>query len=68
MVVVTCPSCGTECKPAEVERTGRKGPDLDVTVARRSTGFGGDVLSLTELESFAYEVELPCGCTVITVN
>jgi len=62
---VECPSCGQTVEGTAIERTGEDPP---VTVARRQTGFSGDVTSLIEMGNFAYMVELPCGCEVLTVN
>jgi hypothetical protein len=64
-VKFTCPDCGEEHQPGSEERIGE--PSL--TVARRSTGFSGNITSLNDMNgSFAYLVELPCGCRIITVN
>lgn len=61
----TCPDCGAEHAAGSEERIG----EPDTTVARRSTGFSGDITSLNDMSgSFAYVVELPCGCQIITVN
>ena len=62
---VECPSCGQTVDGTDIERSGR---DPEVTVARRSTSFGGSITSLLEMGSFAYLVDLPCGCEVLTVN
>lgn len=63
---ITCPSCGEEVNMYDIEQ--RKDRDLPVTVARRQTGFSGNITSLLEMKSFAYMIELPCGCEVLTVN
>jgi hypothetical protein len=60
----TCPDCGEEHQCGSEERI----EDPDTTVARRSTGFSGDITSLLEMSGHAYQVELPCGCRIITVN
>jgi hypothetical protein len=61
----TCPDCGEEHPAGSEERIG----EPDTTVARRSTGFSGGITSLNDMNgSFAFVVELPCGCRIITVN
>lgn len=64
-VKVTCPDCGETCSSEEIERID---DEPDVAVARRTTGFSGNVTSLNELGHFGFMVELPCGCQVFTVN
>jgi len=63
---VECPSCGSTVEGTDIER--KVDAPEDVTVARRQTAFDGSVTSLTEMSHFAYWVELPCGCRVLTVN
>ena len=61
----TCPDCGEEHPAGSEERIG----EPDQTVARRSTGFSGEITSLNDMSgSFAFLVRLPCGCEIITVN
>lgn len=63
---VTCPDCGATCQHTEVEKLRDEEPPI--TVARRQTAFDASITSLTEMGTFAYMVELPCGHKIMTVN
>lgn len=65
MVEVECPDCGEMAQPSEIEEID---DEPEMTVARRSNGFSGNVTSLLELGGFGYAVEMPCGCKIYTVN
>lgn len=62
---VTCPNCGATVEGTDIERSDSSPP---IPVARRQTAFDASITSLTDLGSTAYIAELPCGCSVLTVN
>jgi len=63
---VECPTCGETCRPQEIEQ--KRDEELPVKVARRQSGFSGDIVSLLEMNNTAYMAELPCGHEFLTVN